>query len=157
MGHTHSYSAPNDSRKWRGVFATQSACPSDCCGGFNSQSLSEYRLLHEATRKGRRGRAGFHCESLDISFISQITHKHKGQKEPAREENRVRDRRGERTHTKYGEITTLKLNPDHVSCFQLATGYLTSGTRFPCSLKLSESHVHEGLCSTKGSNALHFN
>ncbi len=48
------------------------------------------------------GQAGFHCESLDISFISQITHKHKGEKEPIlySEESRVRDRREEGTDTK---------------------------------------------------------
>lgn len=109
VGHISSDMASNDSRKWPGIFVTQSACP-DCCGGFNSQSLSEYHLLHAATHKGRRGQAGFHCESLDISFISQITHKHKGEKEPASEENRVRDRRGDRTGTKYGEMTTLKQN-----------------------------------------------
>lgn len=86
----------DDSRKWSGTFVTQSACP-DCCGGFNSQGIPEYHLLHAATRKGRRAQAGFHCESLDISFISQITHKHKGEKEPASEVSRVRDRRGERT------------------------------------------------------------
>lgn len=106
VGHANSDMASNDSRKRPGIFVTQSDCP-DCCGGFNSQSLSEYHLLHAATRKGRRGQAGFHCESLDISFISQITHKHKGLKEPASEENRVRDRGGERTDTKYSEMKTL--------------------------------------------------
>lgn len=104
VGHSSSDMACNDSRKWPGIFVTQSACP-DCCGGFNSQSLSEYHLLHAATRKGLRGQSGFRCESLDISFISQITHKHKGEEEPASEENRVRDRRGERTDSKYGEMT----------------------------------------------------
>lgn len=90
--------AANNSNQCSGVFATQSTRP-DCCGGFNSQSLSEYYLLHAATRKGQRGRDGFHCESLDISFISEITHK--GEKEPAIAENRVRDGRRERTATKY--------------------------------------------------------
>lgn len=109
VGHTSSDMATNDSRKQPGTFVTHSANP-DCSGGFNSQSPSEYHLLHAATRKGRRGQAEFQCESLDISFISQITHKHKGEKEPASGENRVRDRWGERTDTIYGEMTTLKQN-----------------------------------------------
>ena len=93
VGRTSSEMDSNDSRKWHGIFVTQSACP-DCCGGFNSQSLSGYHLLHAATRKGRRGQAGFHCESLDISFISQITHKHKGEKEPAKWGEQGQGRKG---------------------------------------------------------------
>lgn len=113
---TSSQMASNDSRKWPGIFVTQSACP-DCRGGFNSQSLSGYHLLHAATRKGRRGQAGFHFESLDISFISQITHKHKGEKEPAKWGEQGQGRK--RTDTKFGKMITLKHNHNQ-SCFKLA-------------------------------------
>lgn len=92
-----------DCRKWLSIFGTQSACPV-CCGGFKSQSLPEYHLLHTVTRSGRRSQAEFHYESLDITFISQITRKHKREKEPTSELSRVRDRRGERTCTTYREI-----------------------------------------------------
>lgn len=75
-----------------------------CCGGFKSQSFPEYHLLHTVTLSGRRSQAEFHYESLDITFISQITRKHKTEKEPASELSRVRDRSGERTCTTYREI-----------------------------------------------------
>lgn len=92
-----------DCRKWLSIFGTQSACPV-CCGGFKSQSFPEYHLLHTVTLSGRRSQAEFHYESLDITFISQITRKHKREKEPASELSRVRDRSGERTCTTYREI-----------------------------------------------------
>lgn len=92
-----------DCRKWLSIFGTQSACPV-CCGGFKSQSFPEYHLLHTVTLSGRRSQAEFHYESLDITFISQITRKHKREKEPASELSRVRDRNGERTCTTYREI-----------------------------------------------------
>lgn len=105
----------DDCKKWLSIFGTQSACP-DCCGGFNSQSLSEYHLLHTATRKGWRGQAGFHCESLDITFISQITRKHKRREGASQrtEQGQGQKRQEDVRHILCREVLALEDNQNNI-------------------------------------------
>lgn len=59
----------------------------------------------------RRGQRVLQYDSLDIHFISEITHKHKGEEEPIGEEDRVRDGGGERKATKRRSVYSTRAIP----------------------------------------------